>query len=296
MQLDRETLAGWVDGVFTTLADDDSGAELRKLSLRGHPTSSRMKGAEEVWAWEPMGTDLPPVAVIVNAAWAAVEAHGAESFKVVQGRAQLEGGGELPSKTWRGPGVEQEPEQTGAPASEGASAAPDFKTNHPSGVTRESELVHTLSVLVDHSRAQAQGMREMVGASVQLAKVLPPLVQGLSGIAEGLSRSLVKSRVAEAEAMQAALLAETEAAEAAEALASQEAESDILTMGFAALAEAALTRWGVGMTPEEKRSAALDALKSASEAELVELAKDPAVAELLPRVAAAYAAAQQQTT
>lgn len=295
MQFGQGPLLEWLQATMEALDDEETGGELRKLSLRGHPTSSRMKGAEEIWTFEPLGAvDLPPPTALLNAAWASVLAHGAEDFKVVQGRAQLEGGGELPSKQWSGPGVSEEAAPARAQEQTSAPVVQDYKTAHPTGVTRESELVHCLSVLVDHTRAIAQHQREMSRTTLDLAKAFPGIVQSLGATNESLAKSLVKARVSEAEARRDAIFADAEAEQQAAELEAMEAENGLVEMAMTVIISKVLDRYGVGLSDDEKRAAAVDALSKASPEQLKEMAKHPAIKDLLPRVATAYAEAQAE--
>lgn len=217
MGISRDTVAEWLEAILGALADDDA-LELRSLCIKGKPSGDHThKGLNKtLWSWpepgEPGGTP-PPAPVLVESIWTAIEEADAADWKVIKARAHLQGGGELPSKSWSGPGklspappVDEEPVETAPPL-----------------VSQEqifSEAArYTLSCMAAQQHvidAQGKALTRLAELPARLGAHSERLMLHAERLSRALSSSLVETGQAQSQTLEAL-------AEAREALAGQEA-------------------------------------------------------------------------
>lgn len=105
----QQDLAAHLALIFST------GTPVQRIWLRGSKADPRMVGASILWSRTADDDDedfqWPSPDALAQEAWGQVEDHGAERWKKTQVRAAFTGGGEAPSKSWTGPGVEDEDEE-----------------------------------------------------------------------------------------------------------------------------------------------------------------------------------------
>lgn len=275
--LTRQAIEEWVREVWVLLREEET-PELRYLALRGSPRGPRMLGASQLCRWDaPAGGELPPASLVASTLWGEIEAVGAQEWAAVQGRAKVEGGLDLLSRQWTGPGLPEEE----APAQPDPAAPPaPVLQGYPQhlGPQMARELTVLLRELGGSAAAQAR-------ATADLAKGLAPLVQSLCGTVERQSRELVRARAAEADGLAQAARLEAVAEAAVDELASREEEGALVDRGLQALAEAVVRRIpGVDGPPSP--ALVLGAVQRMSDEELKKLAASADGQALLARLMA----------
>lgn len=107
-----------------------SGALTQRVWIRGSKSDPKLVGASTIWSRSAVDDDedfeWPSPDALAQEAWGMIEDHGAERWRKVQVRAALTGGGEAPSKSWTGPGVEDEDDSTSVITAAKVEVAPRY--------------------------------------------------------------------------------------------------------------------------------------------------------------------------
>ena len=200
----QQDLAAHLALIFST------GTPVQRIWLRGSKADPRMVGASILWSRTADDDDedfqWPSPDALAQEAWGQVEDHGAERWKKTQVRAAFTGGGEAPSKSWTGPGVEDEDDE---PQSQ-AKPAPLVAQQYP------VDPVAALSVAqADTIRASGMMAREFTGFLQIQSKAITQRDDQIMRLVKSIERALVERQhlqtdVAEAQA-QAIVATESQA-------------------------------------------------------------------------------------
>lgn len=187
-----------------------SGALTQRVWIRGSKSDPKLVGASTIWSRSAVDDDedfeWPSPDALAQEAWGMIEDHGAERWRKVQVRAALTGGGEAPSKSWTGPGVEDEDDE---PQSQ-VKASPMVAQQYP------VDPVAALSVAqADTIRASGMMAREFTGFLQIQSKAITQRDDQIMRLVKSIERALVERQhlqtdVAEAQA-QAIVATESQA-------------------------------------------------------------------------------------